>query len=125
MAQPPTFRSQAAAEATSLADTPWWEVFEDPVLAGLIQEALRNNYDTRVAAARVQQASANLSVARSDFFPSLDYGATAGRTRIPLTFLGVGGGPEPRRPTSSPHDEHVWELESGANRRSNGPPATL
>lgn len=121
VAQPPTFRGQAAAEGTSLADVPWWEVFQDPVLKGLIQEALRNNYDTRVAAARVQQARANLSVARSDFFPSLAYGATAGRNRIPLNLLGVGGGPEAQ--TSNVFAATMsmsWELDIwGRIRRSN------
>ncbi len=121
VAQPPTFRGQAAAEATSLADAPWWDVFEDSVLAGLIQEALRNNYDARVAAARVQQASANLSVARSDFFPSLDYGATAGRSRVPLSFLGVGGGSDAQ--TTDVYAATMsmsWEIDIwGRIRRSN------
>jgi len=29
----------------SFADAPWWEVFQDRILKGLIKEALRNNYD--------------------------------------------------------------------------------
>jgi multidrug efflux system outer membrane protein len=78
------FRGQAVAEATSLADAPWWEVFQDPILKALIQEALRNNYDVGIAAARVQEARAGLMQARSDFFPSLDYNAVAGRARLPL-----------------------------------------
>ena len=36
VAEPPTFRGQAVAEATSLADAPWWQVFQDPVLKDLI-----------------------------------------------------------------------------------------
>ena len=43
VAEPPTFRGQAAAEAGSLADAPWWELFEDPILKELIREALANN----------------------------------------------------------------------------------
>ena len=35
---------------------PWWEVFQDPTLKGLVEEALANNYDARIAAARVEQA---------------------------------------------------------------------
>ena len=57
---PPTFRGQATAEAASFADAPWWEAFQDPTLKALIQEALRNNYDAAIAAARVQEARANL-----------------------------------------------------------------
>jgi len=37
------------AEAASLADQPWWEVFDDDSLKSLIDEALRNNYDVRTA----------------------------------------------------------------------------
>ncbi|HUL75287.1 MAG TPA: hypothetical protein VLT86_19395, partial [Vicinamibacterales bacterium] len=43
VAEPPTFRGQATAEAVSFADAPWWEAFQDPTLKALIQEALRNN----------------------------------------------------------------------------------
>jgi multidrug efflux system outer membrane protein len=92
VADPQVFRGQAMAEATSFADAPWWKVFQDPILKGLIQEALRGNYDVGIAAARVQEARASLMQARSDYFPSFDYGVSAGRSRIPLGALGVGGG---------------------------------
>ena len=90
VAEPPTFRSQEMAEAASLADAPWWEVFQDPILKGLIQEALRNNYDVKIAAARVQEARANFRVSRSDLYPSLDYGAGVARANVTA---GVAGGP--------------------------------
>src|SRR5207245_11563690 len=45
--EPETFRGQATAEAASLADAAWWEVFQDPIRQALIREALRNNYDVR------------------------------------------------------------------------------
>ena len=32
MAEPETFRGREAAEAASLADAPWWDVFQDPIL---------------------------------------------------------------------------------------------
>src|SRR5205823_5636037 len=63
VAEPPTFRGQETPEAVSFADAPWWEVFQDPILKTLIQEALRNNYDAAIAAARVQEARANVGVA--------------------------------------------------------------
>src|SRR5215475_3112754 len=77
VAEPPTFRGQEATEAVSFADAPWWEVFQDPMLKGLSQETLRNNYDAAIAAARVQEARANVGVARSDYFPSHDHTAGA------------------------------------------------
>ena len=92
VAETPTFRGQATAEAASLADAPWWEVFQDPSLQALIREALRNNYDVQIAAARVQEARANLGIARSDLFPSLDYGAGVSRGQVTPGFAGGPGG---------------------------------
>src|SRR5512139_683857 len=71
----------AVEDARSLADAPWWEVFDDPVLQGLIEEALRNGFDARLAAARVQQARAQYGIARSEFFPDVDYAAAWNRQR--------------------------------------------
>ena len=58
VAEPPAFRGQPTAEAGSLADLPWWEVFKDAILKSLITEALASNYDVKIAAARVQEARA-------------------------------------------------------------------
>ena len=63
----------AIADARSLADAPWWEVFDDPILKALIDEALRNGFDARIAAARVQEARAQYGIARSQLFPAVDY----------------------------------------------------
>src|SRR5713226_3351458 len=82
MPVPATHRGQIGVpEVTSLADLPWWEIFQDNVLKGLIEEALANNYDLRTAAARVEQAQALAGVARSEFFPELHYEGDAGRAR--------------------------------------------
>ena len=96
VAEPPAFRGQATAEPASFADAPWWETFQDPALQALIQEGLRSSYDAGIAAARVQEARASFSVARSALFPSLDYGATAGRARLPLRGLNLPDGTDHR-----------------------------
>lgn len=120
VAEPPTFRGQATAEATSLADAPWWELFEDPVLKSLIQEALRNNYDVQIAAARVQEARANLGVSRSELFPSVDYSAAAARGKIPLSAGGVPAGVTEENDFYAGALQASWELDIwGRIRRSN------
>jgi outer membrane protein, multidrug efflux system len=121
VAEPPTFRGQATAEATSFADAPWWEAFQDPILIALIREALRNNYDVNIAAARVQEARANLGVARSDYFPSLDYGISAGRAKVTPGVAGSPGGPTPNASNFySASMTMSWELDIwGRIRRSN------
>ena len=42
-------------EAKDVANTAWWEQFNDPVLNDLIQTALRENKDIKIAAARVEE----------------------------------------------------------------------
>src|SRR5467141_3773062 len=121
VAEPQTFRGQATAEAASLADLPWWEVFQDTILKNLITEALGNNYDVRIAAARVQEARANFVLSRSDPYPSLDY--SAGVSRANLT-PGVAGGPGAQAATTSNFYYGTltmsWELDIwGRIRRSN------
>jgi len=119
--EPATFRGQATGEASSLADAPWWDVFQDPMLKYLIEEALRRNYDIKIATARVQEARALLGVARADFYPSLDYGAGAARSNARAGALGLPGGQAPT--TSSLFYGTLnasWELDIwGRIRRSN------
>jgi multidrug efflux system outer membrane protein len=69
------------APAASLADQPWWEIFGDPVLTQLIDEALQSGYDVQLAAARVEEARARAGIARSEFFPSINYGGGWSRGR--------------------------------------------
>jgi multidrug efflux system outer membrane protein len=120
VAEPETFRGQATAEAVSLADAPWWEIFRDPILKDLIQEALRNNYDVRIAAARVQEARANFVVSRSDLYPSLDYGAGVSRGKVLPGILGSPGGQAPEASNFySATLTMSWELDIwGRIRRS-------
>lgn len=71
---PENFRSaMTPAEQHSLADLPWWQIFQDETLQRLITEALENNYDLRVAATRVEQARQIAAQARGQFFPQIAY----------------------------------------------------
>ena len=71
------------AASASLADEKWWEVFEDKELQGLIRTALENNYDVRIAAARVLEAQAQLGITRADQLPSLGVGGNITSVRNP------------------------------------------
>lgn len=61
--------------ASSLGNEKWWDVYQDPVLADLIHTALQQNYDVRIAAARVLEAQAQLGITRANQFPSASVGA--------------------------------------------------
>ena len=66
--------TNAPAGTNSLADLGWWQVFQDPQLTAYVGEALTNNWDIQIAAARVLQAEAALRIARSQFFPTINAG---------------------------------------------------
>jgi multidrug efflux system outer membrane protein len=78
---PEMVRGVSAAEAVSLADRPWWEVFGDDALKSLIDEALRGNFDIREAAWRVGEFRARAGIARSDLFPQIQYQGQWSRSR--------------------------------------------
>jgi multidrug efflux system outer membrane protein len=75
---PAAFRDEADTSPNSFADLPWWTVFHDDNLQSLIRMALTNNYDLRIAAARVEQARAIAAQARGQYFPQVDYDGFAG-----------------------------------------------
>ena len=75
---PQAFRGETGGTTNSLADLPWWQIFHDEQLQALIREAITNNYDLRMAVARVEEARAQAAVVRSQLFPQIDYGALAG-----------------------------------------------
>jgi outer membrane protein, multidrug efflux system len=75
---PTDYRDSMAAQtaaAPSLGNENWWQVYQDPVLADLIHTALQQNYDVRIAAARVLEAQAQLGITRANQFPSASVGA--------------------------------------------------
>jgi outer membrane protein, multidrug efflux system len=74
--QPPAnFYTTEQVSQISTADLAWWELFKDPVLQGLIHEALQNNYDLRTAVAVVEQQRDLLGVTRSQYYPQVAYDA--------------------------------------------------
>src|SRR5438093_2815021 len=70
-------------EAASFGDQKWWDAFQDEVLRDFIQTALKQNYDVRIAAARILEARAQLGITRADQLPSVTAGAAAVNERIP------------------------------------------
>ncbi len=77
---PPAWRIDYP-KAAEVANLRWWEQFGDPVLNELVEAALRDNRDLRVAAARVDQFIGALTATGSQFYPQIGYGADASRAR--------------------------------------------
>ncbi len=94
VAPPPRHRGEVTSnEAASLADQPWWQLFGDEALKSLIDEALRNNYDLRAAAWRVEEYRARAGIVRSDLYPQLEYQGQAAYGRESDFVSGKTNGP--------------------------------
>ena len=75
--QPPAnYYTEQQTIENSVADLAWWDLFKDPILQGLIREALKANYDLQSAIARVEQERALLGVSRSQYYPQVAYDAS-------------------------------------------------
>jgi multidrug efflux system outer membrane protein len=93
---PPQYRDVAptASDTTgdaSLGDGGWWEVYSDAELQALLATALENNFDVKIAVARIDEARAQLGSARLAYLPQVSIDANAERakasnfTRLPGT----------------------------------------
>ena len=77
---PATWRLEEQA-AKDTANTTWWHQFNDPVLNQLIDEALKQNLDLKIATARVEEYVGRYWVGRSSLFPQIGANGEAGRNR--------------------------------------------
>jgi outer membrane protein, multidrug efflux system len=69
-------------EARDLANTVWWQQFNDPVLNGLVSTALEQNKDLLIATARIEEFFGRYFSTRGDQFPSAGGNADAFRQRL-------------------------------------------
>ncbi|MEE1948366.1 AdeC/AdeK/OprM family multidrug efflux complex outer membrane factor [Pseudomonas alcaligenes] len=105
-----------AQTATAAADLDWRAFFKDPALQGLIDTALANNRDLRVAALNVEAYAAQRQIQRSALFPSVTADGGATRQRLPGS-LSSSGDPS----ISSQYSATVgasWELDLFGRLRS-------
>ena len=72
------------------AKTHWRAFFSDPQLQALIEIALENNGDLRIAAARVLEARAQYGVVRADQLPTISALGMGNSTRTPSDLTGTG-----------------------------------
>lgn len=82
--------SAANAPAQAAAEQGWREFFRDPALRQLIDTALRNNRDLRVAALNVDAYRAQYRIQRADLFPAINANATGTRQRTPADLSRTG-----------------------------------
>jgi NodT family efflux transporter outer membrane factor (OMF) lipoprotein len=82
IAVPDQFRNAPPVSGpSSIADTKWFDLFQDDTLKQLVTTALANNFDLRIAAERVLGARAQYGITRAGLFPTLDGQAQFTATR--------------------------------------------
>jgi multidrug efflux system outer membrane protein len=109
----PAPRPPRALGAESLADLAWLDILDDPVLARLVETALRQNSDIALARARIDEYRALAGVARAPLLPGLAVNGSASRNKIAL-------GSTPFAPYSAYRAtaDLAWELDFwGQGRR--------
>jgi multidrug efflux system outer membrane protein len=74
--------------ADTTANLVWFDLLRDPELRRLVETALRENRDVRVAIATINEFRAQYGVAKGDFFPQITLNAQGGRTQTVLGSLG-------------------------------------
>ncbi len=118
---PPVYRGaddgSPATDAASFGAQGWWNVFPDPELQELIRTTLAENYDLRVAVARILQARSQATIARAQQFPAADASAGAPYSSI------VGNDRPPLYPRESFEPQGglgvAWELDLWGKLRRN------
>ncbi|OMG75200.1 efflux transporter outer membrane subunit [Burkholderia ubonensis] len=104
---PHVYRHAETADAFVDHDGAWWLGFGDPVLASLVEEAMRSNYDARIAAARIEQFSGQVQATRAGLFPSVGASSAANREKRSL-FAGT-----PLEGFDGPNDR--FQVQGGVN----------
>jgi len=76
---PETYRQDANTES-SIATLKWWELFKDPVLVNLINTALKENQNIKIAVTRLEESQIYFDLSKAPFYPSVNYygGASSG-----------------------------------------------
>lgn len=77
---PVEWRVPASTEST-VDSVDWWNKLKDPVLDGLIDEALENNKDLKIAISRVAEYRARLGVVSSQLYPQITGQVSGSRMR--------------------------------------------
>lgn len=77
-----------AANVDAALPADWWRLFKSPVLDGLVQQALANNWTLAARKAALAKSKERVAAASAATYPSVDIGASALETKIDAEAFG-------------------------------------
>jgi multidrug efflux system outer membrane protein len=80
---PAAWPGAPASAQQAAADVPWRDFFVDERLQKVIDQALANNRDLRVAALNIERTRALYRIQRAELFPTVTASGTASKERVP------------------------------------------
>jgi outer membrane protein, multidrug efflux system len=107
---PPEYRgapTQQKPDVVSFGDQKWWDAFQDDALRQLIRSALQQNYDVKIAAARILEARALVGIARADQLPEVSAATSLANQRLPEAL----GRPPVQTSVGQVSVSSAWELD--------------
>lgn len=78
---PSKYIEQSNLSESNISNT-WWRLYQDAVLNTLVEKALKNNADIKLAAARIEEAQAVGREIGAATLPQVDLDASASRSRV-------------------------------------------
>lgn len=86
----PASYPEAKADGSAVADLAWRDFFGDARLRGLIELALANNRDLRVAVLNIEQARAQYRIQDAQTLPGVNASGSGTTARTPASLSGTG-----------------------------------
>jgi len=110
----------ADREARHFSDSQWWEQFKDPALNRLVDKALRNNLDLKIAIANVERYVGLYGSSRSNLFPQIGGFGAYERRQSSGQLINLPGGSGREFDLARIGAQMTWELDIwGSLRRAN------
>jgi outer membrane protein, multidrug efflux system len=75
-------KNEYVSDADSVLNLKWFKLFGDDVLIGLIDTALKNNLNLKIAIARIEEGRALYGFAKADLFPKIGFIAAASNNNV-------------------------------------------
>ena len=88
--QGPAYAANDTATASNSQVQSWQQFFRDPAMQQLIDIALQNNRDLRVAALNIEAYRAQYQIQRAELLPAISATGSGSRQRLPADASGTG-----------------------------------